>query len=132
MSLTFWQSRLRWPLVAFLSLDAGQIDAIEQHRQLRALEQQAMRANFGALAAGFRQGKCTFLEPFVPNGQTVIVPIEELDPIATFGAEDEQVSRKGILVQVLLNEAGQRVETFAPYRSASCTERRGREVPGSA
>jgi hypothetical protein len=45
-----------------------------------------------------------FFESAIPDRIAVAEPVEQLDSVATFRAKDEQVPRKWIVAQMLLDE----------------------------
>ena len=64
------------PPITRLTLDALQIDAVEQHGQVGG-------ADLDAVAAGWsgRKTEAAFFEAFVPDRQTVAIPLEDLDAV---------------------------------------------------
>jgi hypothetical protein len=45
-----------------------------------------------------------------PEGVTVAIPVEDLDPVTSAVAKDEEVSRERVLGDPLANELGETVE----------------------
>ena len=100
-------------LIAFLALDVGQIDAVQKHGEFRGPDGEAMFADLGTLVVLRGKAEGSFFEPFVEDGQSVVVvPPEEFDAVAAFGTKDEEIARERILAEVLLDDAGKSVKTF--------------------
>lgn len=73
-----------------------------------------MFADLWPLAVRLGEGKGSDFESFVKDGQSVaVVPPEEFDAVAAFGAKDKEIARQRILLEVLVDDAGQAIETFA-------------------
>src|SRR5262249_57086350 len=53
------------------------------------------------------------LKPLINNYVSVTVPIEQLDSVAAAIAKDKDVPRQGVIAQVLPDQLGQSVESFA-------------------
>jgi hypothetical protein len=62
---------------------------------------------------GRRKDEGADLQTLVPQYQAILVPVEQLQAIAAAAAKDEEVPRQGIARQMLADQLGQRIETFA-------------------
>jgi hypothetical protein len=100
-------SRGLWPAITFLPLDTGQINAVEDHGQVSRVNLEAL-----AISTLGRKTEAAFFEPLVPDGITVAVPVEQLEPVAAFVAEDEEMSGQRISSEELANQLCQSVEAF--------------------
>jgi hypothetical protein len=49
----------------------------------------------------------------VPQREAVLVPVEDLDPVASAIAEDEEVPRERVLGDAVADELRKAIETFA-------------------
>src|SRR6266581_807472 len=96
----------RRPLVAPRALDAVQIDAVEQHLQVGGADLDAL-----SLSRGKTEG--AHFEPLVEDDETVFVPVEEFDAVSALIAEDEELTGKRVVLELLANQLGQGVERFA-------------------
>src|SRR5277367_6246717 len=98
--------RLR-PAITPLSFDAFQIDAVQDHGQIG-------RANLDAAISACRlwKAEAALFQAFVPDRQTIGIPIEQFDAVATFVSKNEQVPRQGVAAKEGANHVGQAVKTF--------------------
>jgi len=87
--------------------DVLKIDSFEEHGELGAGERDAC-------VAGRRQCemKGSFFDTFIPDGESVVVPVKDFDFVPTFIEEDEVGGREWIVVQYASNNAEQPVERF--------------------
>ncbi len=99
---------LRREREAFAALDAGQIDARQQHGQLAGL-----KLNARARRLGRGQTERAFFEPLVPDGVPVGVPVENLEAILPAASEQEQVFGERIKPQRLADQRRQRIKALA-------------------
>src|SRR5580698_694 len=76
------------------------VDAFEQHRELRAAQRDD---SFVRL----RPDEAAPLETFGEQAEPVAVPPEQLDEVAAFAAEDEDVARERILFKYGLRDGAQ-------------------------
>ena len=74
-----------------------------------------------AIGGGGRNTESPALEPFGPDGQTIAVPIQDLDAIATLVDEDKEMTREGVKRQAARCQGGQTVEALG--MSAGCLAR---------
>jgi hypothetical protein len=93
--------------VAFSASHAGEIDTVEQHRQLGRLHFDAR-----AVIDGFWKHERPEFQPLVPDRQSVPVPVQNFQPVAATIAEHEQMSRQRIVLEKLFDQMFQSVETF--------------------
>ncbi len=66
-----------------------------------------------AIGGGGRNAEGSALESLGPDGQTIAVPIQDLDAIATLVDEDEEMTGEGIERQAARCQGGQAVEALA-------------------
>jgi hypothetical protein len=69
-------------------------------------------SNLDAAVLGLREAGRAFFEAFVPQGQAVAVPVEDLDPVTSAVGEDVEVSRERILGDPIADELGEAVERW--------------------
>ena len=67
----------------------------------------------------------TLLQSFVPDGQTVAVPIEQFDHVPSTVAKYKQGTRKGILIELCADQSAQPIEglshvTRSPVQIGGC------------
>src|SRR5207302_3865904 len=62
---------------------------------------------------GCGEVKGALFQTLVDNHVAVLIPVEELDPVAAAVAKYEDVSREGIGLEVLPHQLGQRVKALA-------------------
>src|SRR5580692_803250 len=99
------------------SPDVVDVDAVEQHAQLRGVQGDAA----GALADA-RQTEAAALEALVVDDEAASVPEQDLDPVAAAAHEDEQMSRERVHAPLVADD---RVETVV---AAAQVHRLGRQV----
>src|SRR3954451_554496 len=105
--------------VPSLPPDAPQVYPVEDHHQVYRLDLNALRL------VRSRRGREAETAPFqtlVPQAVSVPVPPQDLDPIATTTAEDEQVPRQWIERQGRFDKARERVESFSHVGRAGTKE----------
>src|SRR5208337_4674572 len=83
---------------------ASPVDPFQQHRQLRAAQRH------GSLFR-FRPDESAAFQSLGEQAQSVAIPPEQLDQIASPAAEDEDVTRMGILLQHRLCDRAQTRES---------------------
>ena len=83
----------------------GQVDAFENRGHLR-------RCDLHTAIFGFGKAERPAFQPLVPQGESIAIPVEDLDPITSAISEDEEVSRERVLSDLLANELGQTVEAL--------------------
>lgn len=66
-----------------------------------------------AALVGARKAECARLEPLVPEGVAVAVPVEDLEAIAAARAEDEEVAAARVLAEHRLRHLREPVEAAA-------------------
>jgi hypothetical protein len=84
------------------------VDAVEQHRELRRVELGAERA----VVKG-RQPEAPLLEALVGQHEAAAVPGEDLHPVAAARHEDEEVAGVEILFPAALHDGGEPVDALA-------------------
>ena len=92
------------------------VNSREDHGELRLLKFDAV----GFVGAGHLEGPG--LESLVPDGQTVAIEVEDLDPISAAVDEEEEMAGQGILAEALLDQPGEAVETVAHVDGAGAEE----------
>jgi hypothetical protein len=99
------------------------VDSGEDHGELCLLEFDAV----AFVGAGHLEGPG--LESLVPDGQTVAIEVENLDPISAAVDEEEEMAGQGILADALPDQPGEAVE---PLRmSVGRVQRKIRTAEGS-
>ncbi len=84
----------------------ARVDAGEEHGQLRRLQ-------LDPVAGGGRgRLEAADLEPFVPDGQAVMVEVEDLDPIPAPVEEEEQMTGQEVLAEAFLDQTREAVERW--------------------
>jgi hypothetical protein len=96
-------------VIAFAALHLLQDDAVQQHGQLGGADLDAGRS----LTSHRREAKDSLFESFIPQAITVLLPGQDLETVACAVAEDEPVSRKGIVAKGLADEGAETVEGLA-------------------
>src|SRR3954451_18963522 len=96
--------------IASLPPDAAQVDPVEEHHQVRRLDLHAL--GLRNRRRGWKAERA-LLQPLVAHRVPVAIPVQDLDPITTTTAENEQVPRQRIERQGRFDEVGERVEAFA-------------------
>src|ERR1700729_483248 len=74
-------------VIAFAALHLFQDDSVQQHGQLGGADLNAGRS----LASHRREAKDSLFESFIPQAITVLLPGQDLEPIASAIAKDEPV-----------------------------------------
>jgi hypothetical protein len=95
-------------MIPFRSLHAREIDAREQHDQVRGAD-----LDLRAAVARGRKAKGPDLEPLVPDRISVFFPDQELDPVGGLVSKDEEVPRKGIAAEGVANDRCQAIERLS-------------------
>src|SRR5947209_8605053 len=92
----------------------GQVNTRKEQSQLghRELDPGRARNQVGP-AFGIKMLKGAGLEPLVPDGQAVVIPEEDLDPISAAVEEEEEMAGQGVLAEAFPNQAGEAVEALA-------------------
>ncbi len=71
------------------------------------------RVQFDAITiAGVGHQEAADLEPLVPDGQAVMVKVEDLDAIPAAVAEEEEMTVEEVLAEALLDQAREAVERW--------------------
>ena len=87
-------------------------DSLQKHDQIAAFDMTISRPPIG-------QDETAPLQAFIPEGQAVAVPVEELDHAATTVDEDEKRTGQGICPQIGTDDAAETVEGFAHIAEAA-------------
>ena len=61
-------------------------------------------------AFGIQLLKGAGLEPLVPDDQAVMIPEEDLEPIAAAVEKEEEMAGQGVLAEAFPNQAGETIE----------------------
>ena len=96
------------PREALEAADAAEVDAVEEHGELTALQPRPQRA----LAEG-REPEAALLEPLVEKDETAVVPGEHLGPVAAAADEDEEVAGVEVLLPLVADDGGEPVDAVA-------------------
>src|SRR5882672_2734062 len=70
-------------------------------------------SDLNAAVLGLGKAEGAFFQPLVPECQSIAVPVEDLDPIASLVAKDVEVPRERVLGNPVADELGEAVETLA-------------------
>jgi hypothetical protein len=81
------------------------VDAVEQHRQLRRVELSAQ-----CLVVESGQLEATLLEPLVPDDKAAAVPAQDLHAVAPPRDKDEEMAGVDILAPTRAHERGEAVD----------------------
>lgn len=109
----------KWgPAIAMSSLDAGQIDAVEEQRQIVGVDFQSVLADLASLPQSWHRGagrqlEGAFFESLVPQAKAIGFEVEQLDAVAAPGAKDEEVAGEWIAAEMFADHAGEAVEAAA-------------------
>jgi hypothetical protein len=92
--------------------DAREVDAVEEHRELAALESSAE----GILAEVW-QAEAALLEPLVVEDEAAVVPGEHLGPVAAPADEDEEVAGVEVFLPLVADDGGEPVDGITHVHS---------------
>ena len=81
------------------------IDSFEEHGELGARQCETCFA-----AEGQRETKSSFFETFIPDGESVVVPVKDFEFVTFFVEKDEERRRERIAVQTGPDDSEQPVE----------------------
>ena len=84
------------------------VDAFNQHGELRWRERHRT-----AGIAHPRPDETTLIEPLGKQAETIAVPVQDLQLARALPPERKQMAGEGILLEVLLDERGEPIKTFA-------------------
>src|SRR5438045_2836134 len=94
----FWIRRSAGAGVALAPPGCGQVNTRKEQSQLGHRELDPGRArNVVGPAFGIKLLKGAGLEPLVPDDQAVMIPEEDLDPIAAAVEKEEEMAGQGVL-----------------------------------
>jgi hypothetical protein len=115
-------------MIALAALHLLQHDAVEEHGQFGGVDLQTRWPVAG------RQGKAkdAFFEALILQPPAVLLPGEELEAIPRAVAEDEPVSREGIVAESLTDEGAEAVEGLAQIDGGQAEKKCGSPETGSA
>ena len=88
--------------------DTGEVDAVEKHRELAALQSSPERT----IAEG-RKTKASLLETLVEQDEAAVVPGEHLRPVPAAADEDEEVAGVDVFLPLVADDGGQPVDAVA-------------------
>ena len=91
-----------------------EIDAFEQQGKSAAGDRHGLRCGIAR-----RQAKRALLEPFVPDRETVAVPIQYLDERVRLVEKYEQMAGQRIIVELIADDADQTIERL-PHVDRRC------------
>ena len=104
--------------------DARQVDAVEQHRKLAALEPRAE-----SVLAKVWEAEAALLEPLVIEDEAAVVPREHLGTVAAPADKDEEVARVEVFLPLVADDGGEPVDGIAHVhpaeQRAGCGQRAG-------
>src|SRR5476651_1367107 len=89
--------------VALAALHLRRVDALQHQLQIDAAE-----FEFAVLSRG--EPEATLFEAFVPDGESVAVPPEDLEAVAPAIGENEEMAREGIFAEEVAHLADEAVE----------------------
>ena len=86
----------------------GDVDAVQQHGELRGLQ-------LGAEGALVEDGEAeaALLQAFVEDDEAAVVPGEDFHPVAAAGDEDEEVAGVDVFAPAAADEGGEAVDAVA-------------------
>ena len=87
-------------------------DSFQKHNQIAPLDMTISQTMIG-------QDETAPLQAFIPEGQTITIPVEKLDHAATPVDEDKKGTGQGICPQFGTNDAAQTVEGFTHITGAA-------------
>src|SRR3954451_7203331 len=96
-------------MIALAALHLLQHDAVEEHGQFGGADLQTR----WPVAGREGEAKDACFEALIPQAPTVLLPGENLEAIPRAVAEDEPVSREGIVAEGLADEGAETVEGLA-------------------
>lgn len=96
---------------------AGQVDAVEQHRQRGRVDLRRER-----VVLELRNAKPTGLEPLVEEDEATVVPGENFHPVTTARNEDEEVARVDVLAPAAVHDRPQPVDAVAHVDRLGCQQ----------
>jgi hypothetical protein len=88
--------------------DAGDVDAVEEHRELAALESSAE-----SVLTEVRETEAALLEALVIEDEAAVVPGEHLGPVAAPADEDEEVAGVEVFLPLVADDGGESVDGIA-------------------
>ena len=90
---------------SFSFFDILKINAFEEHRELGA-----GKCDTRFIGYGQREMQCSFFETFIPDGESIVVPIKDFDFVAAFVEENKKGRRERIGMKAALNDTEQTIE----------------------
>ncbi len=85
--------------------DAGEVDAVEEHGELAALEPRTQ-----SVLTKLRQAEASLLEPLVEKDEAPVVPGEYLRPVPLPADEDEEVPGVQVFLPLVADDGGESVD----------------------
>ena len=85
-----------------------EIDAVEEHRELRGVELRAER-----VVLEYGESEAALLQPLVVKDEAAVVPGEDLHPVSATRDEGEQVPGEDVLPPVSAHDRGKPVDAVA-------------------
>ena len=88
--------------------DTREVDAVEQHGELAALQPRSERA----FTKG-RETEAALLEALVEQHEAAVVPGQHLGPVAAAADEDEEVPGVQVLLPLVADDGGKPIDAVA-------------------
>src|ERR1700722_15018652 len=110
--LVCWRKFLRilkgsnGPRVAVSPSGGVQVDAGQERGEIGG-------GHLDAAGGGMRDAVGAALEPLGPDGQTITIPVQDLDAIPSLVDEDEEVAGEGIELEGTRDQGGETVEALS-------------------
>ncbi len=102
---------LRYRTIKQVSMSRSNIEAGQQPAQLVAVDGKGIGAGLGPYES-------LLFQPFLPEGKSILVPIQDLDDGTLSIAKGKQITGKGAASQTLLYDDRQSVNRFSHVRGA--------------
>jgi hypothetical protein len=113
-------------VIALAALHLLQDDAIEEHSQLGGAD----RDTGWSVAGRGGEAKDSSFKSLIPQAPSVLLPGQDLEPVALAVAEDEPVPGEGVIAEGLADEGAEAVERgIFLIPPAARTARRNRSSP---
>jgi hypothetical protein len=97
--------------------DTGQVNSVEQHGELAALQTRPE-----SVLAKLRETEASLLKTLVEEDEAAVVPSEHLGPVAAPADKDEEVPGVEVLLPLVADDGGQPVNAVAHVHPLSGEE----------
>ena len=97
--------------------DAREVDAVEEHRELRGVELSAER-----FVVEGRQPEAALLQALVVEDKAAVVPGEDLHPVTAPRDEGEEVTRVDVLLPITADDRRQPIDAVAQIHWLACEQ----------